>query len=168
MSKSGLFESIGLDVSWFVIGLVVISIVLFVLVIVLFNKMGKLNKKYQAFMEGSNGDTLERAFQIKFSQVDGLIKKTEEIDQCLKVINENLLGTYQKIGLVKYDAFDMGGKLSFALALLNDKNDGFIINSMHSTREGCYTYAKEIIKGESFVILASEEKQALEMAMESK
>ena len=52
--------------------------------------------------------------------------------------------------------------------MLNDKNDGFIINSMHSTREGCYTYVKEIIKGESFVILAEEEKEALEMALNSK
>ena len=61
----------------------------------------------------------------------------------------------------------MGGKLSFALALLNDKNNGFIINSMHSSREGCYTYVKEIINGESFVILATEEKEALEMALNS-
>ena len=62
----------------------------------------------------------------------------------------------------------MGGKLSFALALLNDNNSGFIINCMHSSREGCYTYIKEIIKGESFVILADEEKEALDIAMNSK
>ena len=165
MSKQGLFDMIGLDVGFFVIGIMVVMIVLLVLVIVLFNKNSKITKKYNAFMQGSNGETLERAFQMKFSQVDGLIKKTQEIDGRLQLIDETLLGTYQKMGLVKYDAFDMGGKLSFALALLNDKNDGFIINSMHSTREGCYTYAKEVIKGESFVILATEEKQALEMAM---
>ena len=73
------------------------------------------------------------------------------------------------MGVVKYDAFkEMGGKLSFALALLNDYNDGFIINAMHSTREGCYTYVKEIIKGECEVILAEEEKQALEEAINAK
>lgn len=44
--------------------------------------------------------------------------------------------TYQKMGLVKYDAFnEMGGKLSFSLAMLDVKNNGFIINAMH-TREG--------------------------------
>ncbi len=42
----------------------------------------------------------------------------------------------------------MGGKLSFSLALLSQTNDGFIINAMHS-REGCYTYIKEIIDGNS-------------------
>ena len=46
----------------------------------------------------------------------------------------------------------MGGKLSFALALLDNRNNGFIINAMHS-REGCYTYVKEIINGESYITL---------------
>ena len=58
----------------------------------------------------------------------------------------------------------MGGKLSFSLALLNRKNNGFIINAMHS-REGCYTYIKEIIDGNSVIMLAEEEKEALEMAL---
>lgn len=73
--------------------------------------------------------------------------------------------TYQKVGLVKYDAFrEMGGNLSFALVLLNKQNTGFILNAMHS-REGCYTYVKEIIKGESFIELAEEEREALEQAV---
>ena len=119
-------------------------------------------------MQGENAASLEKAFAGKFGQVDALIEKTKQIDARLEKIDETLLYTYQKVGVVRYDAFQMGGKLSFALAMLNDKNDGFIINSMHSTREGCYTYVKEIIKGESFVILAEEEKEALEMALNSK
>ena len=67
--------------------------------------------------------------------------------------------------MVKYDAFhEMGGKLSFSLALLNKENDGFIINAMHS-REGCYTYIKEIIQGNSVIVLSDEEKEALDAAM---
>lgn len=163
-----LFEQIGIDGSYIVIGLAALCLLLLVLVLVLFRKNSALKQKYEVFMQDSQGESLERLFVNKFSQVDGLIQKTKEIDEKINGINETLLGTYQKIGIVKYDAFDMGGKLSFALALLNDKNDGFIINSMHSTREGCYTYAKEIIKGESFIVLAAEEKQALEMAINSK
>ena len=64
---------------------------------------------------------------------------------------------------MKYDAFkEIGGKLSFVLVLLTADNDGFLINSMHSTNEGCYTYTKEIVNGEAFVILSEEEQQALE------
>lgn len=59
----------------------------------------------------------------------------------------------------------MGGKLSFALAMLDGKNTGFVLNAMHS-REGCYTYIKEIIKGESYIPLGAEEKKALEQAMQ--
>jgi hypothetical protein len=67
--------------------------------------------------------------------------------------------------MVKYDAFkEMGGKLSFSLALLTKENDGILLTAMH-TREGCYTYIKDIIKGESVLILAEEEKEALEMAL---
>ena len=163
-----LFEQVGIDGSYIVSGLAVFCLVLFVLVLMLFRKNNDLKQKYEVFMQDSQGASLERLFVYKFSQVDELNQKTKEIDQKIAAIDETLLGTYQKIGIVKYDAFDMGGKLSFALALLNDKNDGFIINSMHSTREGCYTYAKEIIKGESFIVLAEEEKQALEMAVNSK
>ena len=58
----------------------------------------------------------------------------------------------------------MGGKLSFALAMLDGKNNGWVINAMHS-REGCYTYVKEIVKGESYVELAEEEAEALDKAI---
>lgn len=163
-----LFETIGLDVGYVVIGLGVISLILCIMVIVLFCKNSKLNKKYQYFMKDSDGETLERAFIKKFSEVEGLIEKTEQLDSRLQAIDKTLLTTYQKIGIIKYDAFkEMGGKLSFALALLNSTNDGFIINCMHSTREGCYTYVKEIIKGECYAVLAEEEKEALEAAMKS-
>ena len=76
--------------------------------------------------------------------------------------------TYQKMGLIKYDAFnEMGGKLSFSLAMLDVKNNGFIINAMH-TREGCYTYIKEIVDGNSIIVLSEEEKEALSRAMGKK
>ena len=74
-------------------------------------------------------------------------------------------GHYQKVGIVKYDAFhEMGGDLSFALTMLDENNTGWILNAMHS-REGCYTYIKEIVKGESYVVLGEEEKEALRQAV---
>ena len=78
---------------------------------------------------------------------------------------ERYSGTYNKIGIVKYDAFpDVGGKLSFALAMLDEGNSGFVLNAIHS-REGCYTYVKEIVKGESYIVLGQEEKEALRQAV---
>ena len=160
-----LFDTIGIDGSSIVLGLAAFSIILFILIIVLFAKNSKLRKKYEIFMQGEEATSLEKMFVKKFGEVDGLVQKTAGLEKKIQMIDETLLGTYQKLGIVKYDAFEMGGKLSFVLAMLNEKNDGFIINCMHSTREGCYTYVKEIIKGESFVILATEEKEALDKAM---
>ena len=71
----------------------------------------------------------------------------------------------EKMGLIKYDAFhEMGGKLSFSLAMLDQRDNGFIINAMH-TREGCYTYIKEIVDGNSIIVLSEEEQKALNRAM---
>ena len=77
-----------------------------------------------------------------------------------------ITSTFHKLGIVKYDAFhEMGGKLSFSLAMLDMRNNGFIINAMH-TREGCYTYIKEIIDGNSVIVLSEEEQEALKRAMD--
>ena len=83
----------------------------------------------------------------------------------IRTLYKNMEHAFQKIGLIKYDAFQqMGGKLSFSLALLDENNNGFILNSVHST-EGCYTYTKEIKNGECAISLGEEEQQALDMAI---
>ena len=72
---------------------------------------------------------------------------------------------YQKVGIVKYDAFDdVGGKMSFALAMLDKENTGFILNAIHS-RDNCFLYLKEIVKGESYIMLSTEEIDALRQAI---
>ncbi len=157
-----LFEYIGLDLGYTVVGLVGFSFILLILLLISSIRIGKLNKKYKKFMGGQDAKTLEEQFIHRFNELDMLQHISNEHKESLERIQENLLLTYQKIGIVKYDAFkEMGGKLSFALALLNGENDGYILNSMHSSREGCYTYVKEIIKGESYVMLSEEEKLAL-------
>lgn len=166
--ESELLKTIGLDKldpAYFIIALLVICIGLLVYIISVNKKLNKLNEKYKSFMSGKDGKTLENVIEKRFSQVDELIRCDKETNVKIDEINDNLLSTFQKIGIVKYDAFnEMGGKLSFALALLNKENTGFVINAMHS-REGCYTYIKEIIKGESYILLGEEEKEAVDKAV---
>ena len=70
-----------------------------------------------------------------------------------------------KYGIVKYDAFDdVGGKLSFALAMLDSNNSGFILDAIHS-RDNCFLYLKEIVNGESYIMLSDEEIRALKEAV---
>lgn len=142
----------------------ILTVALLSTTIILLVKIGSLTKKYNAFMKGSDGHTLENTILTRFKEIDILKEESKYTSEKLNIACETLITAYQKIGIVKYDAFkEMGGKLSFSLCLLDDENNGFILTSMH-TREGCYTYVKEIIKGESFVVLAAEERKALEEA----
>ena len=112
-----------------------------------------------------NGKTLEESMMSGFADVEAILKYTKQNRTDIQKLNKKMEKSYQKLGIVKYDAFnEMGGKLSFALAMLDNNNTGWIINAMHS-REGCYTYVKEIVKGESYVELAEEEAEALDKAI---
>ena len=117
------------------------------------------------FMRGIDAISLEKAFEKKFEEVDAMTEAVKyQADEIYK-LKEIQKMTLNKTAIVKYDAFkDVGGKLSFALAMLDKENSGFVLNAIHS-REGCYTYVKEIVKGESYIVLGEEEKEALRQAV---
>ena len=156
---------LGIESDYVLAGLAGLSALLLIIVLINAISMHKLKKKYKMFMDGKDAKTLEQNIMSRMDQIEYLISSNQKNENDIKSIYQNMKNVFQKVGLVKYDAFqEMGGKLSFSLALLNEINDGFIINAMHS-REGCYTYIKEIIDGNSVIALADEEKEALEMAM---
>ena len=138
-----LFDEYGIDVGYVVMGMAGIILIMFIMLIVTMAKNSSMRKKYKVFMDGENGKNLEKAILDKFSAIDNLESNVEDIYRQIKAINGQLVTAYQKIGLVKYDAFkEIGGKLSFVLVLLTAENNGFIMNSMHSSKEGCYTLAE--------------------------
>ena len=158
----GLFT---VDTLYVLLGMGVVIIALLALCIVNTVKLKKMSDNYNKFMAGKKGRDLEAVMLERFEEIDKLKAANEEKTKQINEICEALKLTYSKTGIVKYDAFnEMGGKLSFALALLDNRNNGFIINAMHS-REGCYTYVKEIINGESYITLGDEEKKALDKAI---
>lgn len=160
-----LFEQYNIDIGYVVMGMAGVILIMLILLIVTMAKNASMRKKYKIFMNGENGKNMEKAILEKFAAIDFLEENVDQIYKKIKAISGQLTTAYQKIGLVKYDAFkEIGGKLSFVLVLLTEDNNGFILNSMHSTKEGCYTYAKEVVNGEAFVILSEEEQQALEEA----
>ena len=116
-------------------------------------------------MRGKDAVSLEKAFSQKFLEVDKIIELNKIHANEIRRIKEIQSRTANKIGIVKYDAFpDVGGRLSFALAMLDESDSGFVLNAIHG-RDGCYTYIKEIVKGESYVALGQEEKEALRQAV---
>lgn len=159
---------LGIDSDYIILGLAAVILILLVLTIINISQMRKLKKSYKVFMTGQNGKNLEETLIKRLNQVDSLLTANSENEKNIEELFDDMQHTYQKMGLIKYDAFnEMGGKLSFSLAMLDVKNNGFIINAMH-TREGCYTYIKEIVDGNSIIVLSEEEKEALSRAMGKK
>lgn len=163
--ESKILGAIGIDPAYIFIFMLILFIVLFILYVNVTLKYNRLKSSYMTFMKGKDGKTLEESMQERFAEVESVLKFTKQNRQDIRDIKRKLENNYQKFGIVKYDAFnEMGGKLSFALAMLDGNDSGWIINAMHS-REGCYTYVKEIVKGESYVELAEEETEALDKAI---
>lgn len=156
------------DLNYLLIGMAVVVVILVIVMILLILQIKKtknLTERLDKFVLGKDGKSLEQDIIALFEDNKFLKNSTEKNKKDIRVLYKNMESAFQKIGLVKYDAFNqMGGQLSFCLALLDENNNGFIINSVHST-EGCYSYTKEIKLGESLIDLGKEEEEALAMAM---
>ena len=154
-----------IDPMYLIIALFLVQIVLFILLININMKYNRLKAAYTTFLKGKDGKNLEESFFEKFRLLDEVEEIAKENKEEVRKLRKQVQKTYQKIGIVRYDAFnEMGGNLSFVLTMLNDQNSGWLLNAMHS-REGCYTYIKEIINGKSYVELGEEEKESLERAI---
>lgn len=166
--NSNFFNSIGIggiDAGYIFLGLVIACVVLLILVIVAFVQIGKFKKKYQKFMLGRNASSLEEDIMTLYEDNKFIKSSVETNREDIKKLFSKHELAFQKLGLVKYDAFkEMGGKLSFTLALLDESNNGFLINSVHSS-DGCYCYSKRIKNGDSEIALSNEEKVAVERAI---
>lgn len=163
--ENTILGNIGLDPVYLIILLFLIQVLLFVMLISVNMKYNRLKTSYSSFMKGKDGKNLEESMLTRFSELDEISEIAKKNQMDIQDIYKKMKLHYQKIGIVKYDAFhEMGGNLSFALTMLDENDNGWIFNAMHS-REGCYTYIKEIINGESYIELAEEERQCLEKAI---
>ena len=150
--------------------ILLLFIIVAVLAVIVFRqslKISRLTRKYRLFMKGADGQSIEKALAIRFRNMDRQEAKTEANSRDLQELKEQQSNVLNKYGIVKYDAFaDVGGKMSFALALLNKENTGFVLNAIHS-RDNCFLYLKEVVNGESYIILSKEEIEALQKAVSS-
>ncbi len=150
----------------FFISLIVIIFILFILYIANTIKLSKIRKSYKEFMKRlGNGSNIDEMLREYIKKVDTVEQENQNLINNSKQINKNVDRCFQKIGLVRYNAFkDVGSDLSFALAILNNENDGIVLNGIYS-RETSNIYAKPIKNGESTYTLSEEEKEAIKKAI---
>ena len=157
-----MFESIQ---PW--IGMVTIVLVIAVLVycVILHIRLGSLKKKYDFFMQGDNGASLERKLSVEVSEIRDAAKGLESLVTEQAAIRNTQSNTIQKIGFIKYNAFEnIGNDLSFALTLLDGNNNGICISSIYGRNES-RIFSKPIVKGKSLVSLSQEELESLNEAL---
>ena len=168
MEASNFLNQIGLgslDIGYIFLVVVILIILLLVMNIVSLVKITNLRKRLKKFMNGKDAKSLEKEIMGLYEDNKFLKNMVDNNKKDIRDLNKRFAKAFQKVGLVKYDAYQqMGGLLSFSLALLDEDNNGLILNSVHST-EGCYTYTKEVRAGECKLELSNEEKVALDQAM---
>lgn len=160
-----MLNNLGFDPMYIIIGQSVVMLILIVVVIIGVIQMRKLYRRYDIFMRGKDAETMENLIIQQMEDIAILKAEDRANKDSIRNANKNMRAAYQKFGMVKYNAFKgMGGNLSFAFAMLDYTNSGFVLNSVHS-REGCYLYLKVVDRGQTEVLLGSEEKVALEQAL---
>lgn len=166
--NSALFNSWGLgqiDPAILFLSLAGLTLIVLILLIVLLVKYSQLKKRYNIFMKGKKAESLEDDLQKAFLDMQMLKTGVDRNKKDIRQLYKRMETTFQKVGIVRYNALpNLGGQLSVALALLDENNDGFVMNSVYGN-EGSYTYIKQITEGESAITLGKEEQQALNMAI---
>lgn len=150
----------------FLIALSVIVILLVIGLVIVIIKFNKISKKYTEFMKKlGNGKNIEEDLENYMYRVERVEKQNAEILNYIKNVDNDLNKCIQKIGIVRYNAFqDTGSDLSFALALLDEKNNGVVLNGIYS-REMSNIYAKPVENGKSKYTISEEENLAIEKAI---
>jgi len=155
------------DINLFIIlcTIAFIIIILTVLAVIMLVKYVKLKKRYDIFMSGFYEDrNFEEMLDMMTGQIEFQEKKSIDISKRLSVLENNVQFALQKTGIVRYKAFEnKGGDQSFSIALLDRKNNGFVITSIYNDGVSS-VYGKEIKEGESVHRLSDEEKTALDKA----
>ena len=145
-----------------------LNIILLLGFLTLIIKFSKLSKKYKNFMQKiGNGKNIEEDLENYMYKSERIEKQNLEILNNIKNIENDLAKCIKKIGMVRYNAFrDTGSNLSFALALLDENNNGVVLNGIYS-REMSNIYAKPVENGVSPYTVSDEEKEAIQKAVQS-
>ena len=147
-----------------VLALSVIAVILLALLIVNMIKAKKLGERLDRLCMGEGAESLEEEIGKIIEDNQYLKSTTEQHKGNIKTLYKRMAMACQKTALVKYDALDqMGGQLSFVLVLLDENDNGFLLNSVHTSATN-YIYSKEVRAGECDVELGIEEEMALEKA----
>lgn len=148
--------------------IVVMVVMLFISLVVFINinmKLSRMNKRYKKLMTGMDGCNIERLLMGHIDEVRDSVRRLDDLEQQIRRVDLLAKQASQKVGIIRFSAFEgVGSDLSYAIALLNYQNDGFVLSSIFG-RDDSRCYAKPVVGGTSTYVLSDEEKQAIKEAM---
>ncbi len=163
-----IFNNIMVFSPYFIIVNVLFTLILMVSLISTKLKLNKLTKRYKKFFKDSGNSNIERLIEENIDLCNEISNKNKDMENRINYMERNMLQCVQKIGVVRYNAFEnVGSNLSFAIAILDGNDNGVVLNGIY-TRESTSTYAKAIISGQSKYVLSAEEIQAIDIAKKNK
>ena len=141
-----------------------VAVLALVLALSLLSRFRKLRKANEVLTGGDSGATFVESVTRQHREAEALRTDVGRLRDDLAAARADLSDALRHVAVVRYDAFgDMGGRLSFSAALLDDAGDGLVLTSINGRSE-TRTYAKGVTAGESDHSLSPEELQAISYA----
>ena len=153
------------NLMFIVAGVGILMLIMYAFILNLYMDVRRMKKRYKKMMTGVESGNLERMLIGHIDEVQRVKEQNTALEVENKKISDLLQQALTRVGRVRFRAFeDMGGDLSYAVAMLDSHNNGVILSSVFG-REGSQAYAKPIENGSSTYKLTEEEQQALREAM---
>ena len=144
--------------------LVVAGLCLLMIVMVQTLQLSRLNQRVSQITGGVEGGDLEEILSHHLETVRQVDRDLDELTARMAIVESAARHHFARQGFVRFNPFpDTGGNQSFALALLDESDDGFIVSSLHS-RTGTRIYAKAVTGGKADTSLSAEEQDAIDEA----
>ncbi|PAB58445.1 DUF4446 family protein [Anaeromicrobium sediminis] len=150
-----------------ILGLILLNIIMLVFILVQRKGINTLNKRYNKLSDGLDNKSLEEIVSKYYDHIKFLLEENNKKEERLEELSKIIKTCVQNIGIVQYNAYDdVGGNLSFSMALLDGNYNGIIFTSLYG-RQNTVTFGKQIKNKEPQTNLSDEEKKALKMAINS-
>lgn len=144
--------------------LVLVGLCLVLMLILQALQISRLRERLDLLTRGSDGESLEAVFDAHLETVHQVGRDLDELTARTAVLESSARHHFARLGLVRFNPFpDTGGNQSFALALLDESDDGVVVSSLHS-RTGTRIYAKAVVAGKADTSLSAEEQDAIDEA----
>ncbi len=146
------------------IALVLAGLCLLGIIMLQVREVARLRQRIDDLTGGVDGGDLESVLGQHLETVHQVGRDLDEITARMAIVESSARHHFSREGLIRFNPFpDTGGNQSFALALLDESDDGVVVSSLHS-RTGTRIYAKAVLGGKADTSLSSEEQEAIDEA----